>query len=263
MNIFESKAKFDHGLNTVRSTFDQLEVWCREVKTGNGILWEVLLEKIRELLEQNKYSLAIVGLNHLLIIPKNEDLMEKVQVSISNILDWMFSMNISDLDEMDRLLIETTRWMKMAARTNLRDSVHEYLHANHVKLNQFIADTNSPDLILAYLHTLLSFDFYNPMRVMMEYLLGVEWPFLDSKIQEEQFADFLWIAFYLSMDDVLIEISKESGRFIEQVQSPEILLYKKYYDVKNNREHHSQRSENIVALMDQSRLFEESEKPCS
>ncbi|TMV52620.1 hypothetical protein FE783_00015 [Paenibacillus mesophilus] len=288
MNIFESKEKFDEGLNTVQSTFDQLEIWCREVKSENEILWEVILEscnealwekllraladynrvdsaafiikKIRELLEHNKYSLAIVGLNLLSDILNNEEPSEFVQMSISPILDRMFSMNLSELDEMDRLLIDITRWMKRAAQSKLRDSVHEYLHENHVKLNQMIADTNSPDHIIIYLQTLLSFDLYYPLRDLMEYLISEEWPFLDAKIQEEQFAHFLWIAFYLSMDDVLIEVSKESGRFIENVQSPESLLYKKYYDVKNNREHDSQTLGNIAALMTQSRIFEDHEK---
>ncbi|BCG58104.1 hypothetical protein [Paenibacillus sp. URB8-2] len=287
MNDFENKANFYLGLNSVRSTFIQLEEWYGKVESENKILWEVILErgneviweklfneltdeyndsaaivirKIGELLEHNKYSLAMLGLNHLLIIPNNEESLEFVGFSISPILDLMFLINISDLDEMDRVLIDIMVWMKKASRSKLRDNVHEYLSDNHVKLNQLIADTNSPDLILAYLYALLAFDCYSTMRDMMEYLLDKEWPFLDAKLQEEQFAHFLWVTFYLSLDDVLLETSKLSGRFIEQAQLPEIILYKKYNAAKINREHDNQILEDIFALMSQSLIFEEQEK---
>ncbi|OMD42672.1 hypothetical protein [Paenibacillus odorifer] len=288
MNNFESKENFDLGLNSVRSTFDQLEVWYREVNSENKILWEVILEigseavwdklfnaltdkhrddsaafiikKIRELLERDKYSLALFGLNHLLIITNNEEPSEFDKLSITLILDQMLSMDISDLDEMDRLLIDIMRWMKIASNSKLRGSVHEYLHANHAKVNQLIADTNSPDLILAYLYTLLAFDCYSPMRNMMEYLLDKEWPFLDTKLQEEQFAHFLWMSFYLSMDNVLLRVSKQSDYFVEQANLPEIILYKKYYAAKINRKNDDKTLEDIVALMTRGLIFEEPEK---
>ncbi|OMD86477.1 hypothetical protein [Paenibacillus odorifer] len=288
MNIFESKENFDLGLNSVRSTFDQLEVWYREVNSENRILWEVILEigsealwdklfnaltvkhrddsaafiikKIHKLLERDKYSLALLGLNHLLIIPNNEEPPEFDKLSITLILDQMLSMDISDLDEMDRSLIDIMRWMKKASNSKLRGSVHEYLHANHAKVNQLIADTNSIDLILAYLYTLLAFDCYSPMRNMMEYLLDKEWPFLDTKLQEEQFAHFLWMTFYLSMDDVLLSVSKQSDHFVEQANLPEIILYKKYYATKINGKNDDKTLEDIVALMTRSLIFEESEK---
>ncbi|MCU6796835.1 hypothetical protein OB236_32390 [Paenibacillus sp. WQ 127069] len=290
MDSRENKEKFVQGLNTVRSSFDQLEVLCREVKSENDILWDVILaygnealwqklfialanyngedgpalivKKIRELLEHNQYSLAFLGLNHLVAITytEGEEPSEFVQISVSSILDLMFAMNIPDLDEMDRLLMDTMNWMKKTAHSPLRDSVHEFIHGNHARLNQLIADTNSPELILEYLHTLLAFDFYYPLKGMMAYILGKEWPFLDAKIQEKQYVHFLWIAFYISMDDVLVEASGESRRFIEQAHTPEMLIYKKYCAMKSGGECNRQTTEDIIALMAQSRMFEEHEK---
>lgn len=288
MNILDNKEKFNEGLNTALYAFDQLEILYREIKTENEILWKVMLDNgniaiwnalftamvdnrndstniiikiIRQLLEHDKYSLAVDGLKHLLRVPSHEAPAEFFQESVSFILDNLFSMNISDLDEMDRLSMEMMTWMKKISGSELGEIVHEYLHYNKVKLNQLIADNNSPDVILTYLSTLLAYDLYSPLRDMMKYLLDEEWPFLDSKIQEEQFAHFLWISSYLSMDAVMLERSNKCRRFIEQVNVPEILLYKIFCDAKDTWEDGDQTtSENIVGLMNQCSLFEEFEK---
>ncbi|NHN34393.1 hypothetical protein [Paenibacillus agricola] len=290
MDISENREEFDHGLHIVRGSFDQLEVWCREVKSENDFLWDVILacgnealwqklfialadynredgaalivKKIRELLEHNQYSLALIGLNHLEAITykEGEEPSGLIQISISSILDLMFAMNIPDLNEMDRLLMETMSWMKRTAQSPLGDSVHSYLHENHARLNQLIADTNTPELIMLYLHALLAFDFYYPLRDMVAYILDKEWPFLDAKIQEEQYIHFLWIALYVSMDDVLLEASVESRRFIDQAHTPEMLLYKKYSAMKKGGECSRQTIADTLALMNQSRMYDDYQK---
>ncbi|KRE50666.1 hypothetical protein [Paenibacillus sp. Soil724D2] len=287
LNTIESKVKLDEGMDSVRSTFNQIELLCRELRSQNEILWEVILDcgnevlweklffaltdyykeekigftinQIEILLLNGKYSLALIGFNHLLKAGNGKELSESIQCSLTHILDLMFSMDIPDLDEMDRMFIEILSWMRRAAQSEWRESVHEFFHQNHAKLNQLTADTNSPEIILAYLHTLLTYDFYYPLRDMLEYLLDKEWPFLDAKIDEEQFTRFLWMAFYLSMDDVLLGATKKSGRFLEQVQNPEIRLYQSYYASKN-REYNRQTSNELLTLMSQSQMFEDNEK---
>lgn len=288
MNNFDSKETYNQRIQAARNTLDQLEAGYEEVNSENKLLWEVLfaagneavweklfhaltvqykedrltfiIRKIRELLERDRYSVALLGLNHLLIMPINEEPSENVQLSVGLILDQIIAMDIPDLDERDRVLIDTMSWMKEASHSKLRDSVHEYLQANHAKLNQLTANMNAPELILAYLYTLLAFDYYYPVRDMMEYLLEKEWPFLDSKLQEAQFARFLWLTFYLSMDDVLLEGSEQSKYYMEQADLPELILYKKYYAAKADKQNSIQAGDGFIPLMEQSSLFEEHEK---
>lgn len=279
---------FELGFSAVRSTLEQLEIWYGELYAENKILWDIIseiddeaiwrkllttlinkyrnhsnaliIQIIRRLLENENYSVALLALNHLLRISNDEEPSETLQLAIPLILEHMLSIEISDVDEMDRLLITTMGWIKNSTGSKLRASVHKYLVANHAKLFQFTADTNSPDLILAYLYTLLNFECYSLMREMLEYLLYKEWPFLDAKLQEEQFAHFLWLTSYLSMDDLLLEVSKQSNHLIEQSNLPELILYKKYNAAKNRGQNDDKTLNDIVALMTQGLIFEEHEK---
>lgn len=288
MNTSDFSMQFDVGMFEVQRLFNQLELSYRESKSENEILWEVLMEfgnglvwdklfltftdyhkgknilvllkQIEGLLSHGKHDIAFSGLRHLLKNYNQEVLSDFELISLGNILDQLFTVTLTNLDDMEQLYIDILVWMRQAADSPLRKSVHVFLQQNHDKLNRITADTNSPEVILAFLYNLLTYEMESPLRDGMKYVLDMEWPFLDANIVKEQFARFLWMCSYLSIDDVLLKVSKESANFLNQDQLPEISLYKTFRDMNSKRGFTKKALNELALLMSQGRLFDEKTK---
>lgn len=289
MNYCTFYDQFHQNFLNLQESFERMDSIFRETNSENELLWDViceygnkdLLKKIFGqmvklyhkqsisavlnrtllLLESSKLTLVIVGFRHLLHNPYQDQLTnDSLQLLFHEVLNRALYEAIPEDEEADQLYDEVFEFINDAALSKFRETVHEYLHSNHQKLSQLVIDTNSPNTILGYIRCLLSYDLYTGLRAVFDILLEKEWPFLDSNLEEEQFARFLWYAHYLDKDDWMLDVSKESIRFLTVSVVPEISLYQKYYELKNAKSLSETSINDFLALSNAGTLFNATEK---
>ncbi|WP_419871503.1 hypothetical protein [Candidatus Pristimantibacillus sp. PTI5] len=288
MNTNDWNTLIDFRLFEVKKVFNELEQSYKESQWENELLWQVLMEfgdehiwkkiflaitetygdrsfpillkRLEGLLTYGKHAIAYAGLRYLLTNDNKHDLSDLECVSLGSIIEAMFTVVSEDYEDQERMIIDLTDWLRQAEDTLLRKTVHTLLSQHHKMLNRTITDTNSPKAILAFLHTLLLYDLDVPLKNAVSDLLDTEWPFLDADIDEKEFARFLWICAYFSMDNVLLQAATDSGRFLHESQIPEIILYKAYSETMTQRIFSKNSLEKMTLLLSQWKLFNEREK---
>ena len=98
-----------------------------------------------------------------------------------------------------------------------------FLINNHLLISNCVLDLNDPLMICHLTQTLFVF---NLSEILNELLIKVikQWSFIDANIGKSSFIRLLWLSFIYSLDQKLIEVAKESFRFLKE-KDPEILIY--------------------------------------
>ncbi|WCK55162.1 hypothetical protein PP175_04020 [Aneurinibacillus sp. Ricciae_BoGa-3] len=286
----ELSNQFSLSLQQLQRSFEQLDLLYRQTRSENELLWELIyehghddlivrlldglvelysMESIPKVFHHMKNSLSLkqfshvaAGLQHLLRNPYWGGNMngETIQSLFTSLINRIFSAESDETDALDELYFDTLKFVAAAIEKPFEESIHLYLLENYDRITQTIIETNSPNIILAYIRCLLAYDLFSFLESLFELLLEAEWPFLDANLDEKQFAQFLWYAHYVDQDVKLIKVSKDSLRYLNQSTIAEIQLYQEYYALRDSKAPSAQALKTMETLLEKGQLFCGTEK---
>lgn len=267
----QEKYRYNHEKNDDKLLWDEME--CNNEQQFEELLEDlvkeheadgmyIILAQILSLIRIEKYDMAFVGLHYILKVADNcvEERDPFIKGILGDILTQLFSVAIDNMDDLDQMYLATIGFMCDGEESGFRTYIQEIIIRDYERITEKVLHMNSHDLILEYCYCLLKYDLDQQLTSLMIHIIEIEWPFLEANIGEKQFAKFLWYAYYLKLDDKFVDISSCGNIDGITSQHRDIMLYKKYYELKNSVSPSKDRVMELKQLFEQSQLFRRKEK---
>ncbi|XKE93948.1 hypothetical protein LG326_12300 [Metaplanococcus flavidus] len=131
--------------------------------------------------------------------------------------------NLNELEH-DRLINETLDIGIQLKGTLVEADIEKFLKKYNKKIHDNIIQRNEPSLIRKYLRLLLVFNLKEKVHESINYLLDVEWGFLDASLVKTDFEFFLWYSYLFNLEEKMLEKSNLSLKWYSN-KSKELFLY--------------------------------------
>lgn len=128
--------------------------------------------------------------------------------------------------EHDQLVIEVIELGMKLKDTSVAEGIENFLKRKNDKLFDNILLRNEPSIIISYMRMLLAYGLTEKLKGSLNYLLEVEWGFIDASLKKPEFEFFFWYAYLFNIEKKLISKSDVSLQWFKET-SKELAFY--YY----------------------------------
>lgn len=196
-------------------TYDIIDEWCLSTSADDAIFLLTACKKLIEEKDNEKvhYILDLLGHNPNPLLHEDEEV-RKLFAEIINLALAGDSKNYeAEFDSVYSLFLNL---LMTLSKTKLKDLIVGHLKHFYTDILDNVLYLNNPKIINELLRLFLIYGMEDELREALQQIVEVEWEFLDSSINEEEFVFILWYSFLSNFDQQLIDKAKESLQWFKE-----------------------------------------------